>query len=59
MSNFTQPVCAQCYHKWSGGRTPIKMIGMPTEKCALCGEETREGIYVRLEPKGINFPRYE
>ena len=52
---WTQPVCQKCYVEIYSGK-PSKMTGPIEEQCCYCGEQTQDGIYVRLDPYSVPHP---
>ena len=57
---WTQPLCGEC---WSAidRREPVRIKDeyAETETCCMCGHQTRSGIYRRMNPKTVRFPRVE
>jgi hypothetical protein len=54
--SFTQPACEPC---WAvrGHPTPAARLRNPKlERCAYCGNSTRHGIYLRVDPRRVPFP---
>ena len=49
MSAWVHAVCDSCW-KASDSREPHRVVKIVPENCCFCGEETRSGIYVRLDP---------
>lgn len=47
---WTQPICFACFHSQNPNRVPVRVRGADTERCVHCDEETREGIYIRIDP---------
>jgi hypothetical protein len=62
---FTQPLCLPCWRTdWPDGGMdrdpiPLKAEHAEMETCCLCGRPTNHGIYVRVDPKTVPFPRQE
>jgi hypothetical protein len=56
--NWTQPICPGCYAKREPGRTPVRVSEdyADPENCCGCGQETRAGIYLRVDPRTVKFP---
>lgn len=57
--SWTQPVCLGCYRK-RFQREPVaafKPEFAEIETCCLCGHVTKEGIYARIDPQTVPFPR--
>jgi len=58
---WTQPLCVPC---WSI-RNPERIVDQAkfqqgdTERCCDCGEQTWSGIYTRIDPNTVPFPREE
>jgi hypothetical protein len=57
---WSQSLCDACF---AGFRPDvphpvrIKEEYRDTEKCALCGTQTRSGLYVRINPREVPYPR--
>jgi hypothetical protein len=51
-SRWTHPMCDDCWVRTYRDRQPIRLVGeyVSDERCCWCGEQTRSGIYVRLDP---------
>lgn len=59
MSTWTQPVCDECFTAERPGRRPVRLREPDLERCCLCGAATRSGIYMRLDPNVVPYPRRE
>jgi len=58
--NWTQPICLTCWGVRNPGRVPIGLTGRAIpETCCDCGKDTREGVYIRLDPRSVAYPRGE
>jgi len=57
VSNWTQPVCDECWWKANPQRVPVRVIIGDTERCCRCGVETNGGIYIRVDPATVAFPQ--
>ena len=66
MSDWNQPVCEGCWirkhTKVVAGqrdltRVPVRVSDAPVERCCYCGGMTFVGIYVRIDPETVPFPR--
>lgn len=60
MITKVQPVCATCWwdrHDFHPFREPRAPDTSP-DTCAICGEDTAEGIYDRLDPGSVAFPSW-
>lgn len=57
--SFTQPLCDDCWDEENASRPSPRMGMGETEQCCMCGEETRSGIYTRVDPKTVPYPRRE
>ena len=55
---WTQAACAECYNRERPGKVPTRMKPeyRETERCCWCGEDTRSGIYVRVDPATVPYP---
>lgn len=54
--NWNQPICAVCYSNRYPGRNPVRITDAEAEQCCQCGEETRAGIYYRVDPRTVPHP---
>jgi len=54
---WTQPVCGPCWIVRSGGQVPTRLKIAELERCCRCGNETRSGIYIRVDPASVPYPR--
>lgn len=59
MSSWNQPVCDVCWRAREPERLPCRLVDPDRELCAICGAETRSGIFVRMDPAVANYPRAE
>jgi hypothetical protein len=51
-------MCQSCWDLTNPGRTPVKLVrGLQDETCCVCGEPTRDGIYIRADPRFVPHPR--
>ncbi|MEU0871635.1 hypothetical protein [Nocardia brasiliensis] len=56
MSWKSQPVCVNCWQRaYPDRRTPDGEHG-PRERCVMCGNETRSGLFERLDTASVPFP---
>lgn len=55
--SWTQPVCEQCWFLVNITKEPVRMKEADPERCCKCGVETNSGIYIRVDPKTVPFPR--
>jgi len=55
---WTQPICADCFQETYGGE-PVRVSSPHPECCCLCGDDTSDGIYIRIDPRTVAFPRSE
>lgn len=55
--SWTQPICDPCWAKMRPGEKPYRVLIPDQEQCALCGDGTPSGIYVRLDPATVPYPR--
>ena len=58
---WTQPACSFCFELQLPGVNPIalKKEWREEEICAFCGQETKEGIYIRADPATVKYPKRE
>ena len=61
--DWTSPICEDRWWQDYGtdGRQPFRMNEevRTVERCVFCGQETRSGIYVRVDPATVPFPKLE
>ena len=57
--SWTQPMCEDCYANREPERVPVRLTQPEVEICCMCGAETREGIYYRVDPSTVPFPHRE
>jgi hypothetical protein len=58
--NFNQPVCLTCFITRWPGRVPVRgpaRLRTTVERCAYCGGEACDGIFVRAHPDSVPFPK--
>lgn len=55
MSKFTHPICEKCFIEKNPGRDPVKLKDAGKEVCSNCGYTTNDGIFIRQDPKTVNF----
>lgn len=67
--SWTQPICERCWIEWNsewddddnlvGIRRPVRINAEATEveRCAWCGRPTIVGIYKRVDPISVPYPR--
>lgn len=56
---WNQPICDTCWEVLNPDREPfrIKDIIRETERCCICGDTTKSGIYTRLNPNTVPYPK--
>ncbi len=54
---WTQPLCEQCWELLNPLRTPTRLRKPFRERCARCGIRTISGIYTRMDPATVDFPK--
>lgn len=63
--NWTQPLCEACWidreSTWEGARLlsmrkPVRLIETEIEQCCICGGPTIVGIFIRIDPRTVNYP---
>ena len=59
--SWTQAFCRKDWEKLRPGVEPhVISEGLrEVEKCCACGKLTDDGIYYRVDPKLVNYPRRE
>ena len=64
--NWTQPICAARWNQDYGStRDPQRLVDIATdetgggdlERCCYCNKPTCSGLYVRLDPETVPWPR--
>lgn len=45
----TVPLCDDCWHQLQPEREPVRLIDAEEERCHLCEQLTRSGIWARLD----------
>ena len=56
---WTQPVCEDCWYSLYPEREPTRLRQAEIETCCKCGIQTWSGIYIRIDPKTVPYPRNE
>jgi hypothetical protein len=56
MAEWTHPICWVCWERRAPGKSPLRLRNPPPEKCCICGEETKSGIFIREDPAKVKFP---
>ncbi len=51
--SWTHSICGICWRANEPNRDPVRVLEGELALCCLCGRETREGIYIRQDPKGM------
>jgi len=59
--SWTQPVCDPCYLSAEPERIPVRIheTMRSNERCCFCGDDTRSGIYYRVDPRECGYPTPE
>lgn len=62
MTQFSQPICGACWQAYSLGArgeitVPVKLREPDIATCCLCNSENRDGIFIRVHPDKVPFPR--
>jgi hypothetical protein len=58
--SWTQPVCIACWNRDNPDRQTAGRGDIGTlERCCKCGNNTQSGLYVRIDPRTVPFPREE
>jgi len=50
MSNWTHSICDNCWAIMHSERPPVRTMVPEQEKCCVCGQNHRSGIYMRGNP---------
>jgi len=61
---WTQPMCGPCWRAFCLGtrgeiHEPTVVVDADPEVCCACGTLTVEGVFVRVDPTKVPFPREE
>ena len=56
---FTQPLCGTCWDRENHDWAPVVSNTAEIERCCQCGEKTESGIYIRVDPATVPFPKKE
>lgn len=57
---WTQPLCDACFEqRYSGDVARIRADMRDVERCCYCGGPSVSGIYLRLDPATVPYPREE
>jgi hypothetical protein len=60
LMSWTQPVCVPCWDRDNPDRpAPDRGDVGALEQCCKCGTMTRSGIYIRIDPATVSYPRRE
>jgi hypothetical protein len=54
---WTQAICAACYAARVPDGDPIVLRDPDPERCCDCGAVTTDGIYLRIDPATVQYPR--
>lgn len=54
---WNQPICLSCWLAKNPHRGPLCVVEPDEETCCQCGEATSDGIYIRIDPRTIAFPK--
>lgn len=54
--NWTQPICSGCYAVRHPERRPCAAVPAERERCCVCGNDTLDGIYFRVDPRSVAYP---
>ena len=57
--NYTQPLCDTCWVEREGNRVPVRTAEPQEERCCCCGGLTESGIYQRIDPRSVTFPKMD
>lgn len=57
--SWTQPICNPCFGQMHPDRTPVRVKDDDLMYCCMCGRGTGAGIYIRIDPRTVQFPRTE
>lgn len=54
--SWTQPVCVDCYTVRHAHHEPLRCVSPEMEHCCMCGQDTKDGIYILQDPETVKFP---
>ncbi len=54
--SWDQPLCREDWIVRNGNRRPVVVTTPKVERCCMCGEQTSDGIYQRIDPRTVKFP---
>ncbi len=59
MSKWNHAICGRCWAFRAGddGVEPVRLMESEEYACCICGDLTREGIFVRFNPELCSFVR--
>lgn len=57
--SYTQPVCDPCFTQLQPGTNPVRLVNPDSVMCCMCGLITGAGIFVRIDPRTVRYPRAE
>lgn len=53
---WTQAMCRTCWDVREPNREPHLLNTPEMEVCCICGQDTTDGIYVRIDPTTVPYP---
>jgi hypothetical protein len=61
MSKWTHSICTSCWNERNPDRPAITLADdfREIEVCCFCGENTRDGIYIRANPDEPKFCKHD
>ena len=51
---WTHNICLECWVYRKSNQIPAILRNAEIEKCCFCGQENKDGIYIRHDPKELN-----
>lgn len=57
--SWTQPQCLDDYERENPDRPATRLRFPEDEICVTCGQPTRSGIYIRIDPAEAAYPTME
>lgn len=54
---WTQPICVKCWNWRNPQRKAQPTANGELAICCYCGDATRSGIYIRVDPRTVPYPQ--
>lgn len=59
MPDWTQAICLRCWNEKNPDRQAHKLLEVEQEICCYCGDTTKDGIYIRVDPRTVPYLQKE